>query len=50
MAGPYLKAATISSDAVMDTIAELRREVRVTMFAAGAADIPALQQLELVQR
>ncbi|MCW5876332.1 MAG: type 2 isopentenyl-diphosphate Delta-isomerase [Anaerolineales bacterium] len=50
MAGPFLKAANQSTKAVVETIDELARELRVTMFAAGAGDIPSLQRVPLVLR
>jgi isopentenyl-diphosphate delta-isomerase len=43
MAGPFLKAAARSSEAVIQTIQEIQREVQVTMFAAGARDIDQLK-------
>jgi isopentenyl-diphosphate delta-isomerase len=36
MAGPFLKAAARSLEDTLQTIAELRREIQVCMFAAGA--------------
>lgn len=50
MAGPFLKAANQSAKAVSETIEEVARELRVTMFAAGAADIASLQRVPLVLR
>jgi isopentenyl-diphosphate Delta-isomerase len=50
MASPFLKAATRSLDDTVQTIAEIVQEIRVCMFAAGAADIPALNKLALVKR
>jgi isopentenyl-diphosphate delta-isomerase len=49
MAGPFLKAATESAEAVSDLIRELERQVRVAMFAAAAPDIKALQQTPLIR-
>jgi isopentenyl-diphosphate delta-isomerase len=48
MAGPFLKAATISAEAVAETLEETIRVLRIAMFAAGARDIAALQQTPLV--
>lgn len=48
LAGPMLKAAAVSVAAVNETIAELARELRIAMFAAGAEDIAALQATPLV--
>ncbi|MBX3004686.1 MAG: type 2 isopentenyl-diphosphate Delta-isomerase [Anaerolineales bacterium] len=50
MAGPFLKAAVQSTKAVVQTIAEISRELQVTMFAAGAGDIRSLQSVPLVYR
>ena len=48
MAGPFLKAATISAEVVAETLEETIRVLRIAMFAAGAGDIAALQQTPLV--
>ena len=48
MAGPFLKAAAQSVEATIQTIQELRREIQICMFAAGAPNITALQKVELV--
>ncbi|MEX2162382.1 MAG: type 2 isopentenyl-diphosphate Delta-isomerase [Anaerolineales bacterium] len=50
MAGPFLKAASESSQAVRKAIEEMVRELRVTMFAAGAGDLAALQAVTMVLR
>jgi len=42
IAGPFLRAASESTTAVADLIATLVAQLRIVMFAAGAADIPAL--------
>ncbi len=47
LAGPFLKAAAVSVEAVRQTIWELQAQLRVAMFASGAADIPALKQTPL---
>jgi isopentenyl-diphosphate delta-isomerase len=47
MAGPFLKAASKSLDETVQTINEIRREIQVCMFAAGAADLIALQHTPL---
>ncbi len=49
MAGPFLKAAVQSLEITLQTIAELRREIQVCMFVAGAGTIEKLQQTPLVQ-
>jgi len=43
MAGPFLKAANKSVEAVIETVDELAREIRIALFAAGCKDIPILQ-------
>ena len=48
MAGPFLKAATVSSDAVMDTLEETIRVLRIAMFSAGAGDIETLHKTPLI--
>jgi isopentenyl-diphosphate delta-isomerase len=50
LASPFLKAAAVSVAAVTEAIAELSRELRIAMFAAGAGSVPALQATGLVQR
>jgi isopentenyl-diphosphate delta-isomerase len=50
MASPYLKAAVKSTKAVVETISEVSRELRVAMFGAGAANIGALQSVPLIYR
>ncbi len=49
MAGPFLETATESLEITLQTIAEIRREIQVCMFAAGAGNIQQLQQTELVE-
>jgi isopentenyl-diphosphate delta-isomerase len=49
MAGPFLKAAVVSSDAVAETLEETIRVLRIAMFAAGAGDVEALQHTPLVK-
>jgi isopentenyl-diphosphate Delta-isomerase len=49
MAGPFLKAAVESLELTLQTIAEVRREIQVCMFAAGAGSIEQLQKTELVE-
>ncbi len=50
LASPFLKAAAVSVEATAETIAELARELRIAMFAAGAATIAQLQATPLVCR
>jgi isopentenyl-diphosphate delta-isomerase len=47
MAGPFLKAATYSTDEVVLTIAELSREIQVCMFMTGAGNLEALGAVEM---
>jgi len=47
VAGPFLRAASDSIAAVAELIAVLVIQLRVAMFAAGAADIPALQHTSI---
>ena len=49
LAGPFLKAAAESTDAVSELIRELDRQLRVAMFVAAARDIKALQHTPLIQ-
>jgi isopentenyl-diphosphate delta-isomerase len=49
MAGPFLKAAAVSVEAVMETIEETIRVLRIAMFSAGAGDLAALQRTPLVR-
>jgi len=43
MAGPFLKAAAVSTEAVTEVIAELTQELRIAMFCIGAGTIAELQ-------
>ncbi|NLG96403.1 MAG: type 2 isopentenyl-diphosphate Delta-isomerase [Chloroflexi bacterium] len=49
MAGPFLKAAARSLDETIQTIAEVRRELQICMFASGARNLDQLQQTSLVK-
>jgi isopentenyl-diphosphate delta-isomerase len=44
LASPFLKAAVVSAEAVVDTIDFLVEELRIAMFCAGAGDLAALRQ------
>jgi isopentenyl-diphosphate Delta-isomerase len=48
-AGPFLRAANESAAAVAELLAILITQLRVAMFAAGAADIRALQNTSLYE-
>jgi isopentenyl-diphosphate delta-isomerase len=47
IAGPFLKAADHSLDAVRQVIWELARQIQIAMFASGAGSIPALKRTPL---
>lgn len=49
MAGKFLKAAVQSKEAVRRTIYRTRREIQVSMFAAGVANLVQLQKTPLVE-
>lgn len=49
MAGPFLKAAVQSTQAVVEWIDAVQREIQVVMFAAGAANLTELQQTPLLR-
>jgi isopentenyl-diphosphate delta-isomerase len=49
MAGPFLKAAVLSLENTLQTIAEVRRELQISMFAAGAANLSQLKQTPLIR-
>lgn len=48
LASPFLKAAAVSPEAVVDVIHRLLREVQITMFAAGAKDLESLSDIHLL--
>jgi len=49
MAGPFLKAADVSSETVCETLEETIRVLRIAMFSAGAGNLDALRQTPLVR-
>lgn len=49
MAGPFLKAAAVSTEAVSEVITEVTRVLRIAMFCAGAGSIPELQATPLLK-
>jgi isopentenyl-diphosphate delta-isomerase len=49
MAGPFLKAAMESVDVILETIQVVRKEIQVTMFAAGISSILELKETELIE-
>jgi isopentenyl-diphosphate delta-isomerase len=50
MAGPFLRAAVDSSEAVSDLIDQTLRELRVCMFATGSRDLESLKAEKLYAR
>jgi isopentenyl-diphosphate delta-isomerase len=50
LASPFLKAAAVSLEAAQEAIAEIGRELRIAMFAAGAGSLSQLQSTPLVRR
>ena len=48
MAGPFLKAAIISTEEVYDLLQILHRQLQLTMFAAGAANLAELSSMPLM--
>ncbi len=49
MAHPLLVAAMSSPEALYEHLEVIRRQFQVTMFVAGAADVPALRQISLTK-
>lgn len=49
MAGPFLRGAVISTDAVAEVIEIAQAEIRIAMFAAGIPTISALKNTPLLQ-
>ncbi len=49
MAGPFLKAAAVSVDAVAETLEETIRVLRIAMFATGAGDVASLKKTPLIK-
>jgi isopentenyl-diphosphate delta-isomerase len=43
IAGPLLQAAVVSSEAVLQTIQEIRKELAITLFACGAINLTKLK-------
>lgn len=48
LARPFLRAATVSAQAVADEIAVLAGQLRAAMLCAGAADLEALRETDLL--
>ncbi|MCC6617161.1 MAG: type 2 isopentenyl-diphosphate Delta-isomerase [Anaerolineae bacterium] len=49
IAGPFLKAADHSTEAVSEFIDELTRQIRIAMLCSGARNIAELQQTPLIK-
>lgn len=49
MAGPFLKAASISSEKIHHQIELTRQQLRITMFSTGAGTINSLTQSKLIK-
>jgi isopentenyl-diphosphate delta-isomerase len=48
MAGPFLKAAAVSTEKVVEMMKLTKRQIEVTMFAAGAGTLDGLKVGKLV--
>lgn len=49
MAGPFLKAAVQSLEVTLALINEIQREIQISMFASGAANLIELQAVPLIK-
>ena len=49
LAGPFLKAASVSADAVTAEINRIKREIQISMFGAGAGNIKSLAEIQLIK-
>ncbi len=49
MAGPFLRAAAESDEQASETVRLVKRQIQVTMFAAGLRDVSALQGCTLTE-
>ncbi len=50
MASPFLKAAVISVDSVIQTIQTIKQELKITLFACGIPDTSLLNPFSLIKR
>jgi len=50
LAQPFLKTAVVSSEATVQRLAGIRRELEIAMFCAGAADLSALARVPVTVR
>jgi len=49
MAGQFLKAAAVSTESAVEMMKLTKRQIEVTMFAAGAGTLDGLKHIKLVQ-
>lgn len=49
MASPFLKAAVVSTETVLETIETIAREIQVCMFACGVVNLRTLQTQSVLQ-
>ncbi len=49
MAGNFLKAAAVSSEQAIESVHLVRKQIEVTMFAAGARDLKSLRSISMVR-
>jgi isopentenyl-diphosphate delta-isomerase len=47
MAGPFIKAANVSSEKVSEVIETVNKQLQISMFAAGVQNIPQLKETPL---
>lgn len=50
LAQPFLEAANVSAEKAVEKSNRTVRELKISMFCAGASDVAALQQIELLRR
>ena len=49
MAGQFLKAAAVSTDNAIETMKLVKKQIDVTMFAAGVGTLDALRAGKLIE-
>ena len=49
MAGPFLKAAAVSTEETIGAVDEIRQELQICMFAAGAGSLEQLARTRLIR-
>jgi isopentenyl-diphosphate delta-isomerase len=50
LAGPFLKAANISAEAVADLAEEIADRLRIVMFCLGITDIQSMKGTQALQK